>query len=555
MPRPCPLAHSVRELLPPAGLRSPAALVPLAAAAALAIVFVATTGLVWEDFLISYRYAENLAHGLGLVYWPGQRVQGFTSPLNTLLPALFAWATRAGGFGIPLFLYRIVSLALLLFGVASAAAALRRSNPGASASRIAAFAFPILAVLEIKTCAFAMSGQEAGLMIGFLGGSFALAALGWSENWLLGAVLWAGLFYTRPDAIIPIGATALAAFVFEPGSRRPLLAALVRSGALAVVLYLPWVAFATWYFGSPVPHTIVAKYGTAAYHLPAFGLTAPFAIAFYWIPDVLTWTLSPVNDWLQGGPGAWPTWMHDAALILEGVAVLYWLVPTRNRHGRMASLAAFVLFCYLVYTKSVGEYAPWYFPPLSFLSLFTLASAAAHAAGLLARARSFALGAGLLAALAAFLGWQYVASLELLRFKQQIVEDGKRRQIGLWLKAHAKPGDTVYLEALGYIGYYSGCHVMDFPGLVSPEVVAARRKLGVPIEFAFAAVANDLRPRWLVARASDIANLQRYPWLARHYIVAGSFDVRDRLEQAAGNAPGLDGLLSDAQFYVLERSD
>ena len=34
----------------------------------------------------------------------------------------------------------------------------------------------------------------------------------------------------------------------------------VNLGLTAVITYLPWVVFATIYFGSPIPHTIIAKW-------------------------------------------------------------------------------------------------------------------------------------------------------------------------------------------------------------------------------------------------------------------------------------------------------
>lgn len=43
--------------------------------------------LVDDDVMISMRYGKNLAEGLGLVYNPGERVEGFTNPLLTLLTA------------------------------------------------------------------------------------------------------------------------------------------------------------------------------------------------------------------------------------------------------------------------------------------------------------------------------------------------------------------------------------------------------------------------------------------------------------------------------------
>ena len=41
-----------------------------------------------DDAMISMRYAWNLSHGLGLVWNPGEYVEGYTNPLMTLLMAL-----------------------------------------------------------------------------------------------------------------------------------------------------------------------------------------------------------------------------------------------------------------------------------------------------------------------------------------------------------------------------------------------------------------------------------------------------------------------------------
>src|SRR5262249_51186252 len=42
-----------------------------------------------EDFFITLRYTENLASGLGFVYNPGEPVLGTTTPLYTLILAVF----------------------------------------------------------------------------------------------------------------------------------------------------------------------------------------------------------------------------------------------------------------------------------------------------------------------------------------------------------------------------------------------------------------------------------------------------------------------------------
>ena len=42
----------------------------------------------FDDAMVSMRYAWNLAHGVGLVWNPGERVEGYTNPLMVLLMAV-----------------------------------------------------------------------------------------------------------------------------------------------------------------------------------------------------------------------------------------------------------------------------------------------------------------------------------------------------------------------------------------------------------------------------------------------------------------------------------
>ena len=68
-------------------------------------VFVFCLALAWQhrflqdDAFISFRYARNLATGHGLVWNPGERVEGYTNFLWTLLMAAPAatWGTRLVG--------------------------------------------------------------------------------------------------------------------------------------------------------------------------------------------------------------------------------------------------------------------------------------------------------------------------------------------------------------------------------------------------------------------------------------------------------------------------
>src|SRR2546430_8458334 len=68
--------------------------------------FLAFTRVTYEDAFISLRYARNLAAGLGMVYNPGERVFGATTPLHVLLLA----ALTALHLPDPLFAVKLLSI-------------------------------------------------------------------------------------------------------------------------------------------------------------------------------------------------------------------------------------------------------------------------------------------------------------------------------------------------------------------------------------------------------------------------------------------------------------
>ena len=51
-------------------------------------------GYTIDDAYITYRYARNAVHGLGLVYNPGEYVKGYSNTLLTLLCVLPTLANR-----------------------------------------------------------------------------------------------------------------------------------------------------------------------------------------------------------------------------------------------------------------------------------------------------------------------------------------------------------------------------------------------------------------------------------------------------------------------------
>ncbi len=201
-----------------------------------------------DDPFISFRYAHNLATGLGPVFNPGQRVEGYTSPLWVFLLAGLAVL----GLPIPAtawvlcFVCALLTVALLprltrtlglrTYGLDALLLALNTSYAVWAGSSMELAPFGLLLVLA----AWAFLGRRPPLSTGFL---FALLTLLRPEGALFAGV---ALVFCAVDGL--------------RGERR----AWHRLLWLALGFSLPVVAHLTWrllYYGYPLPNTFYAKVG------------------------------------------------------------------------------------------------------------------------------------------------------------------------------------------------------------------------------------------------------------------------------------------------------
>lgn len=504
------------------------------------LLFALFTDHAWEDYYITLRSSRNLVEGHGLVFQPGERVHTFTSPLGVLVPAACTWLVGPGHEIAALWLFRVFNAGAL----AAAAVWAWRCFDTLGIGWLGRTVFYGLAFFDSKLVDFSINGMETAMLVAF-------AIWLWSElervpaprPWAV-AIGCGGLMWTRPDAFILGAALIIPHLIFRrraDGDRalpwKPVLAGILLGG----LLYVPWFGWAWWYYGSPIPHTVIAK-GQVT---PSIDFAAILRIPWRsLIGDSLLRDIFLPTYWHYGG---WPVWLPGGAYVLSLLAWGAWVLPGLPAATRRVSLSLLIgafYFCSIILF-------PWYSPPWTVTGALALAGLADWGAGragsLGGRVRLVLVRATAVVAVAAQIFVLGLSAWEM-RHQQKIIEGG-RREIGLWLRENANPGDTVFMECLGYIGYFSGLKTYDYPGLSSPEVVAAIRSGARR----FTEVIDRTKPDWLVLRPFEIADASKSEnsaWL--NYEFVREWDARPQLDKVL-ILPCRGWLEHDAQFRVFRR--
>ena len=201
-----------------------------------------------DDAFISFRYARNLVAGHGLVFNPGERVEGYTNLLYVLLLALPAsLAGRAHLLAVSI-AFNVLCLVAALLGLY----AFSRERLGDFRAGMGALALGLCPSLWIA----AASGLETPLVLALQVGLW-MAVEGASEDRKPPVrrliVLTALLGLARADGFI---APLVAALYLLLRGRRPAALA-VAATALATLAAL--VAWRLSYYGWPLPNTYYAK--------------------------------------------------------------------------------------------------------------------------------------------------------------------------------------------------------------------------------------------------------------------------------------------------------
>ena len=511
----------------PSLLRKHPILVSFIAVALLSrVIFWLYTGRVWEDALITITAARNVWEGVGLTHHASEpRVHSFTSPISVLIP-IVGEAFHSG---------------LLALRVASLAGAVATIYFAYRIGVLLAFHWAAhILVLSYLACDqlqifFGMAGMETQVVT-----AIALAVLYFylHNNWRALGFACGLATLARPEFIMfllpPLG---LALLLFH-------IRALPKVAAPALAIALPWYIFAQLYYGSVIPHTIVAKSLSFRNRF----LSAPAEYIWNYVGDSWCDYVPFKEFWIARSFSA-P--LPDVALksILAILLLLafggLWTAIIRKSGPLLVAGAAVIGFLVYRDTTVLNSYYMWYLPPFLALGFIIVGHGLSQFAQSFPRL-SYCIGPALGFCYALHLPF----SLPLDRKVQREIEGAVRERAGTILNEMTTKEDTIVVEPLGFVGWAArNKTIFDFPGLGSRVSVAAMKKLPVPI---VAALIDALQPTYALVRPNEFDELmQGFPATGAKYEVAAHVRANPNLRL---RRRGYEYGVVDNDFRILRRT-
>lgn len=401
----------------------------LAGAAAFSVHSILVRNWMLDDAFIFFRYAENLAFGRGLVFNPGERVEGYTSLLWVVLMA----AGSKLGIGL-VFLSRLLGIlsslgALLVLGHS------HRFVEGISPKQSA------VAALLLGTCGvftpWAMSGMEVSLFTLLLLLSVLLylrsrEMAGRPGNWLLNGLVLGVVVLARPEGLLVAGLLLVDRLVASIRRRNLSVVWLGLPTLVVVGLHLGW---RIWYYGYPLPNAYYAKVGMRAVqlvrglkYLGRFGIPA-FLLAGSGLASIAT------GRWFRRYPGL--------------------------------GLLPLLVLVFALYTVAVGGDC---MPAFRFMApvMPVLTLVAALSVWSFTRNRK-----AVLLALGVFVLYNLVQMRFHPDIHDRIAEDRVAfwgKQVGLWFRENTAEDAVIATNTAGTIPYYSRRHIIDMLGATDAHI-------------------------------------------------------------------------------------
>ncbi len=429
--------------------------------------------LIYDDSYITFRYAENLASGLGFVYNPGEFVLGVTTPLWTLILACAGFlGMHVPATSIALGVLFDIVTALLLFETVS----LYNKRTGIWAAFIWAIYPPAVSA--------ATGGMETSMFVALSLATLIIVSKKYMKPWTTLCPVAALL--TRPEGII----TYLISLA--SGLRR--WRRNIYSLLLMVIIPAVFFVLAIMYFGSAIPHSVTAKRDAAEVGSTIieilFGLFPGETILL--LPAVLIGVLILIFRRKAPLIVVWPFIYLAAYLIARPKMWVWYNLPIQI--GIVVLAAIGIAFVIEQVSRFAGGYRHW-----------------------------------LDRAIAAIVICVVIPTAVYYYFPQGPVgvnqESERYRKLAEYVKASTSTDDAVLASDIGYVGYYSGRKILDSWGLVWKEALDFNGTIAERVP----QIARQFMPKAVVvpARRSDVRIINSDEWFRRYYELSRAFFKQD----------------------------
>ncbi len=395
--------------------------------------------ILMDDAFISFRYAVNLSNGLGLVFNPGECVEGYTNFLWAVLLACCDWL------GIDIVLSSKILSMLSAIGTLVTLYLFGQRAFADHNWRLLLAAVPVMLFAAMGSQArYVVSGMET-LLFTFLV-TLSVYIYLYHDTPFLSGIVFALSSMARPEGLLyftlALGYWIVAPQLFNHRSSCPKRLALFMAGFL--LLYGSFFSWRYSYYGYPLPNTFYAK-----------------ASGFYWgrikrggkiLLQVISW------------------WRLQPALAVSISA----LFPLRkDRPWLLFSAMVFATFSYFVFVG--GDFIVWFGPRFLIPILPMLLLMCTEGLSRISHIR-FIGGQGQKLIQLVLFAYIFINALWFSwpgRFLHKEYFSAQMRgwtEMGHWIAANTSPDATIATDAAGLIPFYSGRYSIDMFGLTDLHI-------------------------------------------------------------------------------------
>lgn len=421
-----------------------------------------------DDTYIDYRYVQHWLRGQ-FDYNPGEHVMGFTSHLHLMVLWVICLLFQTQAVDMASYYTNCaldtINTVLLFFLVLKVYG---RTLP--------AFLAALLFAVSTYNCTQALTGKESALV-----NLIILIALWSLKTSRLGILPWTAnaLFLLRPEGLL--GCLVILATALKIKGR-----AALRSFIIPCAISTAWYAFLFVYFGSIIPHGLIAKHKV----LPGGDFFSVFMGTFANMGNIFT------NSSLHlalPGLEKWP-FLPTSALIV----VCAWWRLKEPCWALYKNVALVQLLLLMVGQSRIFSWYYCWFPLMVPLSVAQLTADATMAgAGKSPRALLTAAAVSVVSIMYIGTGFFFAPFAWMPYLERGMVY----REAALFLQEKTKGKDVIAASDVGIVGYFYNGPVVDLMGLVSNHVLQYYPIKGTsgPIYLIPPEAISHFRPRYLMA--------------------------------------------------------